>query len=99
MILRIVHTLVLPGKQAEYEKLMREVSIPHIKSQRNILAYFVGRPMGSSPDDFVFITLWQDFASVKAFAGENWEQPVLRDKEIRLVKEASVRHYQVLGDA
>jgi hypothetical protein len=98
MILRIFRATVHSGMQAEYERVVSKATIPFIKSQKDILAYFVGRPMGSSPDEYVFVTLWKDFESLKAFTGEKWEQPVLLDEEIRLLKEASVRHYQVVGE-
>ena len=98
MILRIFHTIVRSGMQAEYEKVVSEVTIPFVKSQKDILAYFIGRPIGSSPDDYVFVTLWKDFASVKAFAGEKWENPVVLAEEVPLLRETTIRHYEVIGE-
>lgn len=39
------------------------------------------------------VMLWRDLESVRAFAGERWDQAVIHPDEAHLLRETSVSHY------
>lgn len=99
MIIRGFRAKVRPGKQAEFEKKVRDLSIPLVKSQRGMLAYYAGRPMESNPDEFLMVTTWASLADLRAFAGENWNRPIVLEEELPLVEQSFVHHYDVFGSS
>jgi heme-degrading monooxygenase HmoA len=96
MIVRVFRARVRPGKQAEFEAKVHELSIPLVKAQRGLLAFYSGRPMKSSPDEFVMITVWQSMEDLQAFAGDDWHHSVIPEPERHLLKESFVHHYEVI---
>jgi heme oxygenase (mycobilin-producing) len=96
MIVRVFRAQVRPGKQAEFEAKVRELSIPLVKSQPGLVAFCSGRPMESSPEEFVMVTIWESLAHLEAFAGEDWNHAVIPEPERPLLVETFVHHYQVI---
>ena len=70
MIVRVFQAKALPGKAAELEQEIEHGSTALVEAQQGVVTYFAGRPIGSASDEFVMITVWEDLAAVKAFAGE-----------------------------
>jgi hypothetical protein len=56
-----------------YEDLCQRVSVPLMSAQPGSLTWRMGAERPDRPDDFVFISLWRDLKSLKAFTGEEWE--------------------------
>jgi heme-degrading monooxygenase HmoA len=96
MIVRVFRARVRPGKQAEFEAKVRELSIPLVKAQRGLVAFYSGRPMKSSPDEFVMVTIWESMEHLQAFAGDDWDHSVIPEPERPLLKESFVHHYEVI---
>jgi hypothetical protein len=44
----------------------------------------------------VYVTLWQDVESVRAFAGERWQEAVITPEEEQLLSDTWIAHYDVL---
>ncbi|HLW51598.1 MAG TPA: antibiotic biosynthesis monooxygenase family protein [Candidatus Angelobacter sp.] len=99
MIVRVFRALVHPGKQAEFEAKVRELSIPLVKAQRGLVAFYSGRPLESNPEEFAMVTLWESLAHLKAFAGEDWNHSVIPEEERPLLAESFVHHYQVIDSS
>lgn len=70
MIVRLFRARVRAGKQAEFEALAKKLSIPLVKEQPGLVPFSSGRPIGSSTDEFVMVTVRRDLASAKAFVGD-----------------------------
>ena len=56
----------------------------------------MGRPRDPSSTEYVYVTVWEDVESIRAFAGERWQQAVITPDEEHLLKDTSIGHYEVL---
>jgi len=98
MIIRIFRVTVHDGKQAEFERFFREIAAPHVRSQPGLVSLRMGKPLPSSPCEFVMVMLWKDLDSVKQFAGNNWQQAVIMEEERDLIRQVSVRHFELMSE-
>jgi heme-degrading monooxygenase HmoA len=96
MIIRIFRPTIHPGKEAEFESFLRDTAIPLVSQQSGIVAQHVGRPRGPSSTEFVYVTVWEDEESIRAFAGESWQDAVITPEEEDLLKETWIKHYDVI---
>jgi heme-degrading monooxygenase HmoA len=99
MIIRVFRARTHPGKQADFERKVKELSIPLVQSQKGLLAFFSGRPMTSSPDEFVMVTIWKDLESLKAFAGIDWNVSVIPEPERPLLQASFIHHYEIIDSS
>src|SRR5438105_8157078 len=97
MVVSVFRGRVWPGKQAEFKEKVEQSSVPFLCSQPGLLAYYPGQPMADGPDEFVMVTVWESLDALKAFAGEDWENPVITGEEFLLLEAACVDHYEVFG--
>ncbi|HEX6544380.1 MAG TPA: IS5 family transposase [Ktedonobacterales bacterium] len=93
MILRVFRARLKPGAREAFERLCNNVSIPLMWSQPGLITLHVGRPLPDHPDEFVLVSVWKDLESVKAFAGDTWDHPLILPGEAELVQETTVQHY------
>ena len=96
MILRVFRAVVHEGKQADFEKFFLEQAVPHVGRQPGLVSLSVGRPLPSSPTEFVMTMLWEDLNSVKQFAGSDWQQAVILEDERHLIQAVFVHHYEIM---
>ncbi|HEY3144126.1 MAG TPA: antibiotic biosynthesis monooxygenase [Acidimicrobiales bacterium] len=96
MIIRVFRPTVHPGKQSEFEAFLRDTAIPLVSRQKGLVAHHVGRPRDPSSTEYVYVTLWQDVESVRAFAGERWQEAVITPEEEHLLSDTWIAHYDVL---
>jgi hypothetical protein len=54
------------------------------------------RSRGSSTG-FVYVTVWEDVASIQNFAGERWEEAVISPEEEHLLQVTWIGHYEALS--
>src|SRR5262249_20853028 len=93
VIIRVFCARLKPGMWAAYERLCREKSAPAMQAVSGFLTYHIGLPRADRPDDFVFVSLWEDFASVQTFAGKHWQEAFILPGEADLLEEVAVRHF------
>jgi hypothetical protein len=43
--------------------------------------------------EYVYVTLWEDVESIRAFAGERWQEAVITPDEEHLLKDTWIGHY------
>ena len=96
MIIRVFRPTVHPGKEAEFEAFLRETAVPLVSGQSGIVAQHVGRPRDPSSTEFVYVTVWEDVESIRAFAGDRWQEAVIAPDEEHLRQETWIGHYEVL---
>jgi hypothetical protein len=53
---------------------LRETALPLVSQQSGLVARHVGRPHDPSSTEYLFITVWEDVESIRAFAGERWQE-------------------------
>jgi heme-degrading monooxygenase HmoA len=96
MIIRVFRPTIHPGKEAEFESFLRETAIPLVSQQSGVIAQHVGKPRDSSSTEFVYVSVWEDVESIRAFAGERWQEAVIAPEEEDLLKDTWIGHYEVL---
>jgi heme-degrading monooxygenase HmoA len=96
MIIRVFRPTIHAGKEAEFESFLRDTAIPLVSQQKGLVAQHVGRPRDSSATEFVYVTVWEDLESIRAFAGEGWQEAVITPEEEHLLKDTWIGHYEVL---
>lgn len=95
MIVRVFRAQVHEGKQEEFELFFMEKALPMIKSQEGLVAVTVGKPSEQAPTEFMMTTIWRDLDSLKGFAGENWQNPVIDPDEADLLSKTFAHHYEL----
>jgi heme-degrading monooxygenase HmoA len=96
VIIRVFRPTIHPGKEAEFESFLHDTAIPLVSQQSGLIAQHVGKPRDPSSTEFVFVTVWEDVESIKAFAGERWQEAVITPEEEDLLQDTWIGHYEAL---
>ncbi len=96
MIIRVFRPTIQPGKEREFESFLRDTAIPLVSRQAGLVAQHVGRPFDPSGAEYVYVTVWSDVASIRAFAGERWQEAVVAPGEEHLLRETWIGHYELI---
>jgi heme-degrading monooxygenase HmoA len=97
MIIRVFRPTVHPGSQREFEAFLREEAVPLVSRQAGLVAQHVGRPRDPSSTEYVYVTVWEDVESIRAFAGERWQEAVTTPDEAHLLQDTWIGHYELLA--
>jgi antibiotic biosynthesis monooxygenase (ABM) superfamily enzyme len=101
MIARIWHGWTTRENAEKYEKLLREEVLLEI-ARRSIPGYrgaeLFSREAENDEMEFITLLRFETLAAVKAFAGEEYERPVIPPECKKLLKRHSERslHYRVV---
>lgn len=98
MIVRIFCARVAAGSEDEFARMLRDVSTALLERQDGLLGYIAGRPPAGVDGDFMMISLWDDLASVEAFAGRDWQEAVIPEEEVPLITSSTMHHYEVVAE-
>jgi len=93
MIIRVFRATVHDGKQDEFEAFFVNKALPFLQAQPGMLEARIGRPLPSSPNEFLMITMWRDLNALEDFAGAHWWEAVIDPDEAHLLKDTVVHHY------
>jgi len=96
VIIRVFRPTIHPGKEREFEAFLRDTAVPLVSQQSGLVAQYVGKPRDSSTTEYVYVTVWEDVESIRAFAGESWQEAVITPDEEHLLKGSGIGHYDVL---
>ena len=96
MIIRVFRPTIHPGKEQEFEAFLAGTAVPLVSRQPGLVAQHVGRPRDPSSTEYLYVTVWQDVESIRAFAGERWQQAVITPDVQHLLKDPWIGHYEVL---
>ena len=94
MIIRVFRAYVHAGKQQEFEEFFLNKALSNIRAQPGLVSVMVGKPLADTPTEFLVVTVWRDLESLKGFAGENWQNPVIDPDEVDLLSKTFVHHYE-----
>jgi quinol monooxygenase YgiN len=97
MIVRIFRVRVLPGKVDEWRHKVEAFSIPWLRRQEGLIAFYPGQPMDSRSREFSMTSVWQDADSIRKAVGEDWRQAVLLEDEAELVETVEMHHFETFG--
>ena len=80
-----------------YEKLLREVVYPELKTIQGYLGGYILRYDNGQESEFVTMNLFESIEAVKKFAGSDYDVPVFEPEARRLLSkvEPIARHYDV----
>ncbi len=98
MIMRIFQVVTHPGKEREFSEFFHETAIPLMKGTEGIVSVLPGAPRPDSPREFSFVMIWKDLESLKAFVGEDYENPHIDPAEAKLVESRTIKHYELVED-
>jgi heme-degrading monooxygenase HmoA len=70
VIIRVFRPTIHSGKEREFEAFLRDTAVPLVSRQAGLVAQHVGRPRDPSSTEYVYVTVWEDVESIRAFAGE-----------------------------
>lgn len=93
MIIRLFRARLKPGMRAAYTRLCYETSIPAMQGQSGCHAAYVAPARATQLDQLVVVSIWESLDSLRAFVGDDWEQPILAPGEGSLLEWARVEHY------
>ena len=95
MIIRVFRPTIHSGQESEFEAFLRGTAVPLVSRQAGLVAQHVGRPRDRSTTEFLYVTVWEDVESVRAFAGERWQEAVITPDEAHLLSHTRIGHYGV----
>jgi hypothetical protein len=93
MIIRVFHVQIDPAQRAAFEHGFSSTSVHAVANCVGCLGYELGWPTRWTPDTYVMISRWQDEQALVAFAGPDWNTPVIPDAMQQFVVSCSVEHY------
>jgi heme-degrading monooxygenase HmoA len=96
MIIRVFRPTIHPGKEREFEAFLADTAIPLVSRQAGLVAQHAGRPRDPSSREYLYVTVWKDVESIRAFAGERWQEAVITPDEEHLLEHSWIGHYEAL---
>jgi len=95
------HGKVRTSKAKAYREFLNARAIPDYQSVDGNLSVHVLERKEGEVTHFITLTFWKDMDSIKTFAGEAVETAKYypEDKEFLLEFEATVVHYEVVGQS
>lgn len=97
MIIGVFRPTIHPGKEHEFEAFLRDTALPLGSQQAGLVAKHAGRPQDPSSTEDLYVTVWEDAESIRAFAGERWQEAVITPDEEHLLKDTWIGHYQAVA--
>ena len=88
------------GKAEAYEEYMHEEALAgYARVPGNLGVLMTKRPAAGDRTEFLMISLWESWDSIRAFAGEDPSRAVFypRDDELLADRQLDVSHYEVYG--
>jgi heme-degrading monooxygenase HmoA len=101
MIVRLWHGRVPAEKAGRYREFLNARAIPDYRSVPGNLSVHILERAEGAVTHFVTLTLWENMAAIRSFAGEDVEVAKYypEDREFLLEFEPKVVHYEVVGRA
>ncbi len=97
MIIRLFHAKVRPGKQADFKKILELLSLPEIQSQKGMIAFYPGQPLGPESNEFILVTVWKRQNGSENRSREEWAKLVFPVEAFPLLEEWHVHGYRSFG--
>jgi len=99
VIARIFRVRIRPEQRTDFERRFLEDSVPMVKSNSGLVSVSVGKPTKWVPNGYVMVSIWENETSIEAFAGKDWNRPVIPSNMEKFVVECWVHHYEIFGNA
>ncbi|HEY1435258.1 MAG TPA: antibiotic biosynthesis monooxygenase [Thermoanaerobaculia bacterium] len=98
MIARLWHGAVPSEKAEAYQRHLERTGLPDYRATPGNRGVSVLRRLEGGVAHFLLVSLWEDTASIRAFAGDDLERARYypEDEEFLLELEPAVTHYEVV---
>lgn len=96
MIMRIFQVTTQPGKEADFARFFHETAIPLMQRQPGLAQVLPGAARPEHPREFSFVMVWESLDALRAFVGEDYENPHIDPAEAELVAERRIAHYDLV---
>lgn len=93
-IIRIFRGTVVPGEVEAFAAFFLGEAVAIVRGFEGLVDVQVGLPSELTPREFLMITEWRDLESLKAFAGEDWQEAYIAPSEAPMIESAVVHHYE-----
>ena len=93
-ILRVFDVRAKPGKAELLKQKLSDTSVSVVKGKPGNLGYFFGGNISSDGNDLVFISVWENLASIKSNFGEEWEKSYLPEGYEEIIESCSIKHIE-----
>lgn len=99
MIARTWHGITPAAKADAYYDYLEESGVREYRRTKGNLGVYVLRRVTGDRADFLLISLWDSYDSIRAFAGSDLEKARYfpKDRDFLLEFEPNVTHYDVLA--
>lgn len=99
MIARVWHGGTPAVKADAYYRYLEESGVKEYRKTKGNRGVFVLRRVAGDRADFLQVSLWDSYDSIRAFAGDDLEKAryFAKDREFLLEFEPNVAHYDVLA--
>ena len=94
-IIRVFRARAVAGKEAELAKKLATTSVGVVSGKAGFVGHLAGQPAETTGRDFVFITMWKDFAALKAVFGDGWRESFLPPGYAEIIDQHSIEHYEL----
>jgi quinol monooxygenase YgiN len=95
VILRIFRVEIDPLKRTEFEEAFFSESVASVIQIPGSISCDIGMPTKWSPNAYIMLSKWTDESALFAFAGDNWNEPVIPKGMEHFSVNCSVEHYLV----
>ena len=95
MILRIFRVEIDPSTRSAFEAGFRSLSVNAVRCAPGNLSCEIGMPTRWTPNTYSMVSRWRDEDALVAFAGPEWNTPVIPAGMEAYGKNLSVEHYWV----
>ena len=75
MIARTWHGMTKAARADEYMDYLNKTGLPEYRATPGNLGVYVFRRIEGSTAHFLLLTLWEDEAAIRRFAGRRWKKP------------------------
>jgi heme-degrading monooxygenase HmoA len=98
MIARTWHGMTEAAKADEYMEYLNKTGLPEYRATPGNLGVYVLRRIEGNKAHFLLLTLWEDEAAIRRFAGPQMEKAKYypEDEDFLLELEPTVTHYEVM---
>jgi heme-degrading monooxygenase HmoA len=93
-ITRVFRVRINTAQRSDFEGKFADVSVKAVTEAAGFLSVSILKPTKWTPDEYAMVSRWKDESSLRAFAGEEWNRPVIPSGMEKFVRECWVHHYE-----
>jgi len=98
MIIRIFRARVRPGQEADFRRRLADETARLRRTQPGLLALHAGRLVDSTENEIAIVSIWRDQETLRAFADQQRQDPVIVMDRDRFLEDIRVEQYEQWGE-